>query len=250
MRIAVLLLSLLLAGSCWAAEPIIKDGDTIQIGDVSYRLAGTDAPELDQPCVDGHADNWACGTDARDRLAKMINKRDVRCEDLGEDKTYRNRRSGLCSIAGEPVSLNQAVVRAGYAVAVASDSAKANFAADEAAAKDKKQGLWQGCFTTPADFRGKVTDAALLGASCPADKDRELRAALFPSDLTMPPGCNIRAKQVRRARMTGHVGVYLIPQCQNYATQPKPDRWFCTEDDARAAGYRRAFNCQASSRRN
>jgi hypothetical protein len=25
----------------------------------------------------------------------------------------------------------------------------------------------------------------------------------------------------------------------------KPDRWFCSEDDAQAAGFRRAYNCRA-----
>lgn len=246
------LLFLLLTNPALAAEAIVKDGDTIQIGHVAYKLAGVDAPEMDQPCVDEHADNWTCGADARDRLAKLINKREVRCEDLGEDKIYQNRRAGICTVVGETVSLNQAVIQSGYGVSIDAPpkaGAKASFQADEAAARDKRQGLWRGCFVTPADFRAKSADAKLQGASCPPANETALRAALFPADLPMPSGCNIRAKQVRRAKLTGNVGVYLIPQCQNYATQPKPDRWFCSEDDARAAGYRKAINCQASSSR-
>lgn len=253
MRTLPLLLLLLVASPVAATEAVVKDGDTIQIGSVVYKLAGIDAPEVDQPCVDEHADNWACGVEAKDQLVKLIGKRDVRCDDLGEDAIYKNRRAGLCTIAGETTSLNQAVIRSGYAVSIeppAKAGAKANFKADEIAPRDKRQGLWRGCFVTPAEFRGKAADSALLGSACRSDKDQELRAALFPADLTMPSGCNIRAKQVRRAKFTGHVGVYLIPQCQNYATQPKPDRWFCSEDDARAAGYRKALNCQAPSRRN
>lgn len=249
MRILPLLpLLLLLTSPARAAEPVVKDGDTIQIGAVAYKLAGVDAPEMDQLCIDDHADSWTCGIDARDRLVKLIGKREVRCEDLGDDKIYKNRHAGLCSVVGESVSLNQAVIQSGYGVSIEAP-AKAAFQADEAMAKDKKSGLWRGCFVLPADFRAKAEGAALLGASCPADKDKELREALFPEELPMPPGCNIRAKQVRRARLTGNIGVYLIPQCQNYATQPQPDRWFCSEDDARAAGYRRAFNCQAPSSR-
>jgi endonuclease YncB( thermonuclease family) len=246
--VAVLLLSLLVTSPGWAAQPIVKDGDTIQIGDVTYRLAGVDAPEFDQPCIDDHADSWACGVDARDQLATLIGKREVRCEDLGEDKIYKNRRAGVCTIAGEPVSLNQAVVRSGFAVS-SEPTAKVGFKEDELVARDKKQGLWKGCFVLPQEFRSQVKDGSLLGASCRSDKDRELRDALFPVDLTMPSGCNIRAKLARRARVTGHVGIYHTVQCQGYATQPKPDRWFCTEDDARAAGYRKAYNCRASSPR-
>lgn len=251
MRILPLLL-VLLTSPALAIEAIVKDGDTIQIGNVAYKLAGVDAPEMDQPCVDEHADNWTCGTDARDRLAKLINKREVRCEDVGEDKIYQNRRAGICTVAGETVSLNQAVIQSGYGVSIeapAKAGAKASFHPDEAAARDKRQGLWRGCFVMPADFRAKTVDAKLQGASCPPANETALRAALFPEDLPKPDGCNIRAKQVRRAKLTGNVGVYLIPQCRNYATQPKPDRWFCSEDDARAAGYRKALNCQASSSR-
>jgi endonuclease YncB( thermonuclease family) len=251
MRILPLLL-LLMTSPALAAEAIVKDGDTIQIGNTAYNLAGVDAPEVDQPCIDEHADNWACGGEARDRLVKLVGKREVRCEELGEDKAEKGRRAALCTVAGEAISLNQAVIQSGFAVsaeAPAKAGAKVNFQADEAAAKDKRQGLWRGCFVTPAQFRTKGADAALLGSACRSDKDKEIRAALFPADLPMPSGCNIRAKQVRRARLTGNVGVYLIPQCQNYATQPKPDRWFCSEDDARAAGYRKALNCQASGSR-
>ncbi|UGV25092.1 thermonuclease family protein [Rhodopseudomonas boonkerdii] len=250
MRILPLLLLLSLTGPAFAADVIVRDGDTIQIGNVAYELAGVDAPEMDQPCVDEHADNWACGTEARDWLIKLINKREVRCEDLGEDKIARNRRLGICTVAGEAESLNRSVVLAGYGVRIAAPAnAGASSPADEAGARDRRQGLWRGCFVAPADFRSKAVGGKLLGASCQPGKETALRAALFPADLAMPQGCNIRAKQVRRAKLTGNVGVYLIPQCQNYATQPKPDRWFCSEDDARAAGYRKALNCQASSSR-
>jgi endonuclease YncB( thermonuclease family) len=68
MRILSLFFLLLVANPASAVEAIVKDGDTIQIGNVAYKLAGLDAPEVDQPCVDEHADNWACGVEARDQL--------------------------------------------------------------------------------------------------------------------------------------------------------------------------------------
>ncbi len=166
MRILSLFFLLLVANPASAVEAIVKDGDTIQIGNVAYKLAGLDAPEVDQPCVDEHADNWACGVEARDQLVKLIGKREVRCEDLGEDKIYKNRRAGLCSVVGETGSLNQAVIQSGYAVSIEpSDkaSAKTSFKPDETAAKDKRQGLWRGCFVTPAEFRRKASDSPLLG---------------------------------------------------------------------------------------
>ena len=59
--------TLLWAAPASAANAIVKDGNTIQLADVTYRLDGIDAPELDQICIDDHADPWTCGVDARDQ---------------------------------------------------------------------------------------------------------------------------------------------------------------------------------------
>ena len=50
--------------------PIVRDGSTLQLADVTYRLDGIDAPALDQMCIDEHADAWACGVEARDQLSQ------------------------------------------------------------------------------------------------------------------------------------------------------------------------------------
>ena len=97
---------LLLAGGARAAEVTVRDGNTIQLGDITYRLDGTDAPELDQTCINDQADPWTCGLDARDALTKIIAGRIVRCDDLGPDKIYKKRHIGMCRIEGESASLN------------------------------------------------------------------------------------------------------------------------------------------------
>src|SRR5262249_5281574 len=89
-----------------ATNAIVKDGDTIQIGEAIYRLDGIDAPELDQICIDDHADPWTCGLEARERLSKLISGRDIRCDDLGPDPVYKKRRIGLCTVQGESSSLD------------------------------------------------------------------------------------------------------------------------------------------------
>src|SRR5882757_11194447 len=115
MRCLIAFLFLFSASSASAADATVKDGDTIQLAGSTYRLDGIDAPEFDQICVDDHADPWACGVEARDRLAKLIGKRDVRCRDLGPDTTGK-RRSGICTVDGETTSLNQMLVREGFAL--------------------------------------------------------------------------------------------------------------------------------------
>src|SRR3954468_23826585 len=174
MRLLIGILAALLTSPAVAAEPVVKDGGTLQLAGSTYRLDGIDAPELDQICVDDHADPWTCGVEARDRLAKLIGKREVRCRDVGPDPTYGKRRIGICTVDDETASLNQMLVRDGFALNV-EPAAKGRFNADEAKAKAAPAGLWKGCFVAPAEFRKWQTKAALLGASCRNDKDRELR---------------------------------------------------------------------------
>jgi endonuclease YncB( thermonuclease family) len=251
MRLHLAILATLLASPGWATEPVVKDGGTIQLAGSTYRLDGIDAPELDQMCVDDHADPWTCGVEARDRLAKLIGKRDVRCRDLGPDTTYGKRRIGICTVDGENTSLNQMLVREGFALnfePAAKDSTKGRFKADEAKAKDAPSGLWKGCFVAPQEFRRWQKTTTLLGASCRSDKDRELREILFPDETAMPPGCPIKAKLAVRARVTGNVGIYHMQTCRSYAGLTRPNRWFCSEDDAQAAGFRKAYNCRGVRR--
>jgi endonuclease YncB( thermonuclease family) len=245
--VAALLLTVLSVSPTWAASPTIRDGSTLQLGSVTYRLDGVEAPAFDQLCIDDHADSWTCGIEARDQLTKLIGGRAVRCDDLGVDPTYRKRHLGVCKVEGETTALGQLLVRQGFALNVES-SATGRFKEDEARARDDKQGLWKGCFVAPHEFRVGRNDGALLGGACRADRDREIRDALFPAELVQPSGCNIKGKYAVRARVTGNLGIYHLQACPSYPGTTKPDRWFCSEEDAQGAGFRKAYNCRLPSK--
>jgi len=240
--VALLLLSLP-ASLASAATATVRDGGTLQLGNVTYRLDGIDAPAFDQLCIDEHADSWTCGIEARDHLAKLIGGRQVHCDDLGPDPSFKKRRLGVCKVEGETGSLGQLLVRQGFALNVES-SATGRFMTDEARAKEDRQGLWKGCFATPQEFRRGKKDGALLGGSCRADRDRQIREVIFPDDLVMPAGCSIKGKFAVRARVTGNLGIYHLQACRSYPGLNNPDRWFCSEEDAQAGGFRRAYNCR------
>jgi endonuclease YncB( thermonuclease family) len=245
--VAVLLSIVLPAGQSSAATAIVRDGGTLQIGNATYRLDGIDAPAFDQLCIDEHADVWTCGVEARDQLAKLTGGKQVRCDDLGVDPTYKKRRLGACGIEGEATSLSQMIIRSGFGLNVEA-SASGRFQADQARAKEDRQGLWKGCFIAPHEFRAGKKDSALIGGACRSDRDREIREALFPDDLVMPAGCNIKGKYAVRARVTGNLGIYHLQACRSYPGLGNPDRWFCSEDDAQAAGFRRAYNCRSPAK--
>ncbi len=244
---ALVLLLMPPVSQSFAASAAVRDGGTIELAEVTYRLDGIDAPELDQMCIDDHADSWACGVEARDRLVKLIGNRQVRCEDLDMGTAYKKRHIGVCTLEGESASLNQLVVRQGFALNL-DPYPRARFTEDEAGAKGNRRGLWKGCFVAPQEFRRGRKDGALLGDSCRADKDREIRAQLFPEYPVMPPGCSIKGKLAGRARLTGNAGVYHLQGCRSYPALTKPDRWFCSAADAEAAGFRKAYNCGATGR--
>ncbi|XIA62341.1 thermonuclease family protein [Bradyrhizobium sp. TZ2] len=242
--VAALLSTLLPAAQSLAATATVRDGGTVQLGNVTYRLDGIDTPAFDQLCIDEHADVWTCGAEARDQLTKLIGNRKVRCDDLGADPAYKKRRIGVCKVEGETTSLSQLLVRKGFALNVEA-AASGRFQADEARAKEDRQGLWKGCFVAPREFRTGRKDATLLGGACRPDRDQEIREALFPEDLVMPASCNIKGKYAVRARVTGNLGIYHLQACRSYPGLTKPDRWFCSEEDAQAAGFRRAYNCRS-----
>ena len=246
MRSLILILALLWTSQSWAAGTVVKDGGTVEAAGVTYRLDGIDAPELDQICIDEHADPWPCGVEARDQLVKLIGDRVVRCEDLGL-APYRSRHIGVCTVQGETATLNQLIVRQGFALNF-EPYARGRYKDDEAGARDKRLGLWKGCFISPYEFRRGRKDGTLLGDSCRADKDQQIRTVLFPEHPAMPPGCSIKGKLAVRARVTGNVGVYHLQGCRSYPGTTEPDRWFCTEEDAQAAGFRKAYNCRAKGK--
>jgi endonuclease YncB( thermonuclease family) len=227
----------------WAAEATITDGDTLVLNGIPYRLDGVDAPETDQLCVDKAGTIWTCGIEARDQLSTFVNNRDVRCDGLKYDTVYRNRRIAICQVEGETLSLNRWLVQQGWALNF-EPYAKGRFKVDEDEARSKGRGIWAGCFAKPQEARrGNKTTAVLLGTACSRYKNEELREKLFPSELTMPTGCAIKGKFAVRAQVTGHRGIYHLEGCRSYGRTKTPDRWFCSEKEAQAEGFRKSFTC-------
>jgi len=242
MRFLISLL-ILLATPARAADVVVKDAGTIQLSGTTFRLDGVDAPAFDQICLNEFADPYACGADAREQLSKLIGDHAVRCDDLGPDKSLGKWHVGLCTAEGAAASLHQQVVQKGLGVA-ATSWITSSFKDDQAAAKKSLAGLWKGCFVSGQDFRHGNKAAALLGGACRSDKDRETRAILFPSEAIAPPSCTVKGKFAVRAHVTGNLGIYHLQICRSYETVINPDRWFCSEEDAQAEGFRKAYNCR------
>jgi endonuclease YncB( thermonuclease family) len=125
-----------LKGPCW-----VIDGDTIVIDKVHIRLAGIDAPELDQTC-ERDAKPYRCGEVARDALRQLA-RAELSCQVSGRDRYGRDL--GTCRAAGEDVG--RTLVAGGLAVAYG------RYDGEEREARQAGLGLWAGRFERPADWR-------------------------------------------------------------------------------------------------
>jgi endonuclease YncB( thermonuclease family) len=243
MRALIAAFLIIAATPSWAGEVSVADGDTLILDGVAYRLDGIEAPRTDQTCLDDKGAAWKCGIEARNRLRDHVGKRNVRCTDKGSDSVYRKRHVGDCSVAGEAISINQWMVREGLALNL-DRSAKGRFKADRDNASNNRIGLWKGCFVSPEALRRfTISTAPLLGAACPKANNWPIREMLFPAYPAMPPDCTIKGRVGLRSQITGYLGIYHLPSCRSYERTKQPHRWFCSEEEAQAEGFRKSFTC-------
>lgn len=230
------LLLLLTATSGCASEllgvPRIVDGDTLVVAKTSIRLEEIDAPETDQVCLDSSGKRWKCGIAARNALADHIANREVTCADKGHDRY--GRTLALCSVGGE--NLNAWIVSQGLALAYVHFSTE--YVSQEAAARTQHRGMWSGAFIAPWDWRHRDKQTVVLGAlSVPLTAQAELLAPAS-SEAAPSPDCTIKGNVNRKGER-----IYHMPGDKSYGSinMAKPEkRWFCSEEEAQAAGWRKA----------
>jgi hypothetical protein len=140
----------------------------------------------------------------------------VICEE--EDRDRYGRVVSVCTSNGR--SINAELIRQGWAIEYKQYS-DGRFFSQEQEARDAKRGLWAGRFVKPWDWR---------------------RGERLASDA--PPGsertCAIKGN------ISGSGEIYHLPGNSTYANtqidEAKGERWFCSETEAQAAGWRASRN--------
>jgi endonuclease YncB( thermonuclease family) len=130
----------------------IVDGDTIYIDNMfKVRMVGIDAPERGQKCTDKKGNEYACGKASTANLEKVIGKRmRVKCEMQGWDRY--GRHLFICE-KSDGTDINAQMVKDGHAVV--STYPPIVYSKEEAAAREKKAGIWSGEFQHPHCYRHK-----------------------------------------------------------------------------------------------
>ena len=187
----------------------IIDGDTIEIAGERVRLEGIDAPETAQTCGRGGRRQWQCGRTAARVLTKLVSGQSVTCNSRGADKY--GRMVGVCFVGD--LDINAEMVRRGQAWAYVKYSSR--YVNEEAEARAQRIGIWQGESEPAWEFRKKRWQGA---------------------EQTAPRGCAIKGNVSKRGQ------IYHMPWSPWYRKvridTAKGERWFCSEAEALAAGWR------------
>lgn len=214
--------ALLLAAFC--ASPVsaadlvgrlsVVDGDTVDIHrsfgrTTRLRLIGIDAVETDQSCTTEQGAVFACGAWVTEQVRALYQGERARCSDEGLDRY--GRTLSTCWVGGE--NINAALVASGLARTYREDT---TYATEEKAAQLFVRGLWAMRMEDPAVHR--LT--RIQGRHAPE------------------VGCTIKGNISANGR------IYHMESDHSYdRTGIRPERgerWFCTEAEARAAGWRPA----------
>lgn len=229
----LLLVSSSLFAQTMSGHADVVDGDTLVIGETRIRLNAIDAPETDQTCLDRTGQPFSCGIIARDRLRTKVGDRTVTCSGEGRDRY--GRLLAICHLGAE--DLNGWLVAEGLALAYVQYSDR--YAPAEARARAAEKGLWAGAFTAPWDWRLRTAGTPLLGAV--AGRAEGTGTSSISPQKPPVAGCTIKGNVNRQGDR-----IYFLPGNSAYwkvkMDKGTGERWFCSEQEAVAAGWRKARN--------
>jgi len=229
--IALLLLPSLAQAADVTGTAKVRDGDSVLIGNTRIRLGGIDAPSVDQLCLNTKGERWTCGVAARDELAKHADGKSWVCHARSIDR--RGRTVARCEVGGEDIQ--KWLVRSGWALAYARLSR--DYEADEAAARAANVGMWQGAFIAPWDWRVRNKKTRILGTAKVPESAHAILQASASGPVAPSPDCTIKGN----VNSAGEC-IYHTPTSRWYKQIKmkisKGTRWFCSVDEAEAAGCR------------
>lgn len=230
--IALLVLPAIAHAADVTGIPRIREGDQIQIGNARIRLGGIDAPSVDQLCLNNKGERWTCGIAARDELIKHADNKPWTCH-LRQAADRRGRQVARCEVDGEDIQ--KWMVKSGWALSYARFSH--DYDADEKAAREAKAGMWQGAFIAPWDWRIRNKKTVILGTAKTPPNAHATLLASASGPVAPSPDCTIKGN----VNSAGEC-IYHRPTSRWYAQIKmqisKGTRWFCSVDEAEAAGCR------------
>lgn len=182
-------------------------GDILRVGSTTVRLNGVEAPLRDQTCTGPGGKQWACGEAAKQALARLLRSGRVACEISGNAD---GQGTGDCRVDGRDIAAE--LVRGGHVFA--SSGLFASYGGLEREARTDKVGIWEGEPVRPSEYRERKWEEAKRAS---------------------PDGCPIKGS------LRGGRRLYIVPWARGYeqarVSPSRGERWFCSEAEARQAGF-------------
>jgi endonuclease YncB( thermonuclease family) len=208
------------ASTTIAGRASVIDGDTIEIHGQRIRILDIDAPEGRQTCRAQNGSEWRCGQKAALALSDWIAQQTVTCAKTEKDKY--GRWLARCTVGGADL----AGWMASHGWAVPYRDCKCEVVRDAAdQARASQLGIWAGSFMLPWEWRAQNNAQTVTTGS-----------QVAPSNSM---GCLIKGNISSEGER-----IYHVPGGRWYdatkINESKGERWFCSEAEAIAAGWRAA----------
>jgi endonuclease YncB( thermonuclease family) len=189
----------------------VIDGDSLDIDGISIRLFGVDAFEGRQPCLRNGAP-WRCGDAASRKLTELVGESTIEC--VQRDIDSYGRVVARCT--NGRVDLAAEIARSGLGLAYRQYSM--DYVDEEADAQAAGRGAWAGTFDAPWEWRRGEPPGA-------------------PTQAPTPGHCVIKGNISREGERIYHLPGSTYHE-QTVIDESAGERWFCSEQDAIAAGWR------------
>ncbi len=211
----------------------VVDGDTfkIRLGKKveTVRIIGIDTPETKDP----RKPVQCYGKEASKKLTTLLRGKTVTLEkNPAEERDKYKRLLRYVSLKGKDIGAG--MINDGYAFSYKTfpHPRLEDYNALEKTAQDGSKGLW-----------GSVCDYATGGTSTSSVKTQPKSTATSSASSTpTTTSCEIKGNISSKKEKIFHV-----PGCGSYnqtqIDEEAGERWFCSEQEALAAGWRKALNC-------
>lgn len=239
----------------------IIDGDSLKVrlgsGPEEVRVFGIDAPEARQPY----------GREAGNALRRMVDGRDIELQPVEDNPRDRYDRL-IAVVYADGVNVSEELVADGLAWAyrryLGQVAGAESLCRLEAAARAARKGLWSqpserwvppwiyreraralpGARVPSKDYSRETAEDCIAaigkrGAPTAVEEPQSLATPASPARGTPNAGCRIKGNINRQGDK-----IYHLPGSHSYddtrIDTAQGERWFCSEAEARAAGWRAA----------
>ena len=188
---------------------VALSGDMLRVARTTLRISGIEAPADGQVCTSPRARRWRCDETAQAALSRLVRGERVMCTFAGSDDD--GVRLATCHNGEKDIGAE--LVRGGHVFAT--EGLFAPYGSLELEAREAKVGVWGGDAVRPDNYRAQKWEEAKRVA---------------------PDGCPIKGDLKRGQR------IYVLPWSRGYdrvrVSLDRGDRWFCSEEEAREAGWK------------